>query len=90
MSSKQFSKLPLNEIHDSFLCESKCIEVIKKSTSGGAFLKSHLICISNGGYVFGVVIDDSFNVFHISTNNFHDLNRITKSKYAQSDTKNTF
>lgn len=85
-----FSKLPLNEIHDSFLCESKCIEVIKKSTSGGAFFEIASHIISNGGYVFGVVIDDSFNVFHISTNNFHDLNRITKSKYAQSDTKNTF
>ena len=48
-----------------FLIQHKDETICKQSTSGGAFTAIAKQVISNGGIVFGVAMDDKFDVKHV-------------------------
>ncbi len=55
-----------------------------KSSSGGVFTEIAKIILKEGGVIFGVAFDNSFNVKHISIENEEELSLIRGSKYVQS------
>lgn len=66
-------------------------EVVKKSSSGAAFvaLSEYIFSLGNG-YVFGAKFDEEFNVIHDCADNYNDINVFKGSKYVQSDIGNTY
>ena len=69
--------------------ESK--EVLRESTSGGAFTAISDIVLKEQGIVFGAVLDGlEFDVFHVATTDTNGRDKMRGSKYVQSDLKNTF
>ena len=73
-----------------YLAESKNIADIKSSTSGGVFSLIANAIIEKNGIVFGVEIDNTMEVFHSSANSIEQCNKYRKSKYVQSDLRDTF
>lgn len=65
-------------------------DVVKNSTSGGAFtaLSDHVL--ENGGLVFGASLCDEFKCRHIQADNAVDRNRMRGAKYIQSQMGNSF
>ncbi len=56
------------------------------SSSGGLFTLIARYIFSQNGVVFGAAFDDTFHgVKHIAVETMHDLDRLQKSKYVQSD-----
>lgn len=73
-----------------YAAKAKNKELLRISTSGGAFgiLANHLI--DKGGIVFGCVYSNNFEVCHIAVSNSNDIKALHGSKYVQSDTRDTF
>lgn len=65
-------------------------DVRMKSSSGGAFSAMAESILEDGGLVFGAAWDEQLNLEHRSINNKKQLDTLRRSKYVQSDTKNTF
>ena len=65
-------------------------ELRKRSSSGGVFGLISSYILQNGGYVFGAGFDEHFNVRHECIDNQEDLDRILRSKYAQSSIGSVF
>ncbi len=62
-----------------------------KSSSGGAFWNLASTMIRRGGVVFGAMIDcETGHVHHTSIQSLDDLEKITKSKYVQSEIGNAY
>lgn len=61
-------------------------EVRKDSSSGGMFTLFAEYVLAHGGAVCGAAYNQDFKVEHIIVNNKHDLEKLKKSKYVQSDT----
>lgn len=69
---------------------AKSDEIRMKSSSGGIFsLLAHYI-LSQGGVVFGAVMNEKFEVYHTVAHNHLELEKLRGSKYVQSDTQKTF
>ncbi len=62
-------------------------ELLRKSTSGGAFSLIAEEVINEGGIVCGAVFDENFKVKHILS---EDISKMRKSKYVQSDLDDCF
>lgn len=60
----------------------KDTELLKKSTSGGAFSLLAQQVLEAGGLVCGAVFDEAFKVRHVLS---EDISAMRKSKYVQSD-----
>jgi coenzyme F420-reducing hydrogenase beta subunit len=56
-----------------------------KSTSGGIFACLAKRIIAQGGYVYGVILDDRLVVRHAEAHSLEELDRMRNSKYVQSD-----
>lgn len=88
----------INKIDDSnFLEEKICYgitnldnNVLKKSTSGGAFYSIAQEIINNKGVVVGAAYDDDMNVKHIIVEKKEDIYKLMGSKYIYSDLGDTF
>lgn len=65
-------------------------DVRAKSTSGGFYSAIGEYVINNGGVVFGAVFNNEFKVEHKKATTIEQLASFRKSKYVQSDLKNTF
>lgn len=65
-------------------------EILKDSSSGGAFTAIAKEIINREGIVFGAEFDKNFDVVHIGIDKAEDLCRLRGSKYVESDTKNTY
>ena len=61
-----------------------------KSTSGGFFYTLACDVLKNNGYVAGAVFDSNNDVKHIITKDISDLDKLMKSKYAQSNTEGIY
>lgn len=74
------------------LCFSaKSNDIIRsKSSSGGLFFPLAEVIIKKGGIVFGAAFSSPTRVEHIGVSNLDDLAFLQKSKYVQSNIKNTF
>lgn len=64
--------------------------VLKNSTSGGAFAALAIPILQSEGVVFGATMDTRFNVKHIKVSNEKELQLLHGSKYVQSNTANTY
>ncbi len=56
-----------------------------KSTSGGIFPCLAKNILSNGGYVYGVVLDEKLNVRHAEAHTVEEMDKMRNSKYVQSE-----
>lgn len=60
------------------------------SSSGGIFILLSQYVIKQGGVVFGAAFDKEWNVEHSKAEDIETLNKLKKSKYVQSNTKQTY
>lgn len=60
------------------------LEVRKKSTSGAAFYAIAEEIVNSHGIVYGVTIDENFQVSHMRVDSMVDLPKLQGSKYVQS------
>lgn len=65
-------------------------QVVKNSSSGGAFTALASLIIKTGGVVFGAAFDTDWNVHHIYIDKIKDLYLLRGSKYVQSHIGNTY
>ncbi len=63
----------------------KDANVVKRSTSGGAFYAIASNILSRNGVVYGCTVDESTKVLHIRVDNLCDLSKLHGSKYVQSN-----
>lgn len=76
---------------EAYFVQNKCDDTLAGSTSGGFFSALAEYVISKNGIVYGAVLNkETLKVEHIGVNRKDLLWRFRKSKYVQSDTKDTF
>ena len=67
-----------------FLIRNMDEQILKESTSGGAFTAIAKEIIDAGGVVFGAAFDEQFEVRHTFVEKYEDLRIFRNSKYVQS------
>lgn len=77
-------------ISKSLIAYNNNYDDIKKSASGGIMLAIAEYVISTGGICVGAAWNDSLGVDLVSIDTIEGLNRLTGSKYVQSDAKNIY
>ena len=65
-------------------------DVLKKSTSGGAFSAFSSYVLNKSGYVVGSVFEEDFTLRHVLTTDQDVCKKMRGSKYVQSDTQGVF
>lgn len=73
-----------------FLLQHKDAQILKESTSGGAFTAIATWVIKHGGVVFGAAYDKDFQVTHQYVEKVEDLRIFRNSKYVQSNVGNAY
>ena len=73
-----------------YIVQHKDQQILKESTSGGAFTAIASWVINQGGVVFGAAFDKNFVIHHTWVNKLEDLKRFRNSKYAQSEIRDSF
>lgn len=69
----------------------KNYDILKESSSGGAFSAISTVVLKNNGVVVGATIDSNSKIVkHIIVKKEEELYKLRKSKYYQSDTKNLY
>lgn len=79
-----------NQVQEAYVAISKEKRILNESTSGGVFGVIAGYILSNGGYVYGCAWNDELCAQHIEIRDLEELEKIQKSKYVQSNTKETF
>ena len=64
--------------------------LVLKSASGGVFYFLAKYFVECGGYVFGAVFDDNYQVKHCCAQSLEEIELMQNSKYVQSDVRNVF
>lgn len=72
-----------------YIVQHKDENILKESTSGGAFTAFATQIIKEGGVVFGATLENK-RVYHVAVDNINDLSKFRSSKYAQSDINHSF
>lgn len=75
---------------EAYFVQNRNDEVLRASTSGGFFSVLAEYVISQGGIVYGAVMDELLQVKHVGICDINQLCLFRKSKYVQSNTKNTY
>ena len=75
---------------EAYLLQHKDTEILKDSTSGGAFSAIASAVIRKGGAVFGAGYDEGFRVVHKYVEDYEGLHAFRNSKYVQSDKRECF
>ena len=78
-------KQPDAEMPRTLAVQTKSREARLQSSSGGVFLAAARYVIGRGGVVFGAAFTDSFELRHVEADCPEDLERLSGSKYLQSD-----
>ncbi len=73
-----------------FACIARDPDVRRASSSGGAYSVFAASVLARGGAVFGAAFDESFRVVHRSAASASGLDALRRSKYVQSDVRDTF
>ncbi len=68
-----------------YAAKNKDETVRLNSTSGGMFIELAKYVLKSNGYVCGAIFDDDFSVKHIVSNSFAEVEKMSGSKYSQSD-----
>ncbi|AEE91892.1 4Fe-4S ferredoxin iron-sulfur binding domain-containing protein [Tepidanaerobacter acetatoxydans Re1] len=71
-------------------CWNKNQDILKKSSSGGAFAAIAEDILKEDGVVVGCVMDKNLNIYHTIAENFEELEEMYGSKYVQSETHNIY
>lgn len=85
------NSMPLKYSSTFYMCWNKDEDIVKKSSSGGAFSAISKIILDKGGLVYGAY--QSYNpnkVYHVSVEKFEDLDLLRLSKYNQSQLMNVY
>ena len=85
-SCPQNNRLPGN-IPDFYMAIHNDIDILKKSSSGGAFTALANYVFGRSGVVFGAYMTEEKTVKHIKITNPAELDKLRLSKYYQSDTR---
>lgn len=85
----QNEKVENNPI-DTYAAVAYDTEILKESASGGVFAVTAKKVISEGGVVFGAVLQNDFSVKHEKVVNISDICKTQGSKYTQSNIVQTF
>ena len=75
---------------EAYLIQNKDKEILKDSTSGGAFTAIAQAVLKRGGVVFGAGYGENFYVRHEYAERENELHRFRNSKYVQSDKLRTY
>ena len=76
---------------DCYVVQNRDSQVLRESTSGGAFTPIAEYVLKQGGTVFGAAfVDGQWNVAHVSAATTGELARFRSSKYIQSEIRDTF
>lgn len=73
-----------NKINRSYACQSKNVQILEKSSSGGVFFCIAKNMIEKGGVVFGAEFDHNYSVRMTYAENLEQLKPLMTSKYVQS------
>ncbi len=71
-------------------CWHKNQDILKKSSSGGAFAAIAENILRENGAVVGCIMDENLNTYHVIANNQEELERMHGSKYIQSEIRNIY
>ena len=74
----------------SFVARTKDDLLLMACTSGGVFTTLSRQFLEDSGIVYGAIYDENFNVIHQRIINTNDVNKLSGSKYVQSDLGNCF
>lgn len=69
---------------EGYVVQNRDEQVLKESTSGGAFTAIAMHVLRKGGIVYGAAMNADFNVFHIGVETEQKLSVFRNSKYVQS------
>ena len=75
---------------EAYIIQNKDPEILKDSTSGGAFTAVAESILEKGGVVFGAGYGENFRVIHKFAENSGELHSFRNSKYVQSDKGKSF
>lgn len=73
-----------------YVAKHRSEQVVSDSRSGGFFTSISDIILSEGGVVYGALLDSDFFVRHVRAINTEERNALRKSKYVQSDLTGIF
>lgn len=73
-----------NELPKAVITRSKDMDTVVNCASGGFGHELARYVVDNGGYVFGVKLDEKLRIVHSLTNKLEELNAFRGSKYVQS------
>lgn len=73
-----------------YIVQHKDEDILRQSTSGGAFTAIASWVIEQGGVVFGAAYNKDFVVHHDWVERVEELQRFRNSKYTQSEIRETF
>lgn len=74
----------------SYLAISKDNDVVKNSSSGGAFSILTNIKLKENYKIYGCIMDENLKVYHMDANTENDRNKMRGSKYIQSNINNSY
>lgn len=83
-------KSEVEHLQRAFLVQHKDAQVLRESTSGGAFTAIAKWVLDRGGVVFGAGFDEHFEVRHQAVECYGDLKKFRNSKYVQSKIGDTY
>ena len=65
-------------------------DILKKSTSGGAFTALSDVILKKHGIIVGAIMDESFSIYHVLTTEALIRDKMRGSKYVQSNVKELY
>lgn len=82
--------MELNTVLKAYMAISKDKNILKTSTSGGIFCEIAKYILKREGVVYGCSWDDKIQATHIKIDTIEEIVKLQKSKYVQSDIKETY
>ena len=73
-----------------YAVKHKNLDIRMSSRSGGIFTALSDLILSQGGVIYGCVLDEEFQALHIRADSAEKRNAMRCSKYIQSDLRDTF
>ena len=83
-----YEELPFEQV--GYIVQNKNEQILRESTSGGAFTSIAKYVIQNKGIVFGVALTDKLMAHHVWVDNVDALTIFRNSKYIQSYMGDTY
>lgn len=77
-------------IQNTLALVSENTDVLKKSTSGGAFTALSDVVLKKHGIIVGAIMDESFSICHVLTTETSIRDKMRGSKYVQSNVKDLY